>query len=351
MIHLSIPSNKIKKMASISNMEVKTETIVTSEGLTIQVMSTSSQPPVIVIEEPWIASKNPERSQENGLELDQFMTVDPSKVTQSQLENIPKIGTHMSRSSSKQSLAECFNEFSIRCATNGNVPCQMFLRNPHRGSDAIPDDDFDIARHVIEANDIRYYTHSAYIINLSKPTTQRNPNSDKWIMSLLTKDLVNTHHLGGKGVVVHVGKHLKMSIPEATDKMEHYIRLALVCATEQCPLLLETAAGQGTELCTTIEELSSLYSRFSEDEHRSFKICVDTCHVFSAGYDPLDFLIRWDRLHPNSIGLVHFNDSDRGKGSRVDRHSHYLKGGYIGFERLMEVAQWCLDHEIEMVTE
>jgi len=319
-------------------MAIVEKTIVTSDGLSIQVMvSTSQTPPVIVIESP-----------------NHKLIVDPSKITKVQLEDTSKIGSHMSRPSLGQSLAEFLKEYSINCAAepfNRNVTCQMFLRNPNRGNDAIPDGDFEMARHVIGANNIRFYTHAAYIINLSKPTTRTNPNSDKWIMSLLTKDLLNTSSIGGKGVVVHVGKSLKMSISEATNKMEHYIRMALVYATEQCPLLLETAAGQGTELCTTIEGLSLLYGRFSEDEQRSFKICVDTCHVFSAGYDPLDFLIRWDRLHPNSIGLVHFNDSDREKGSRVDRHSHYLKGGYIGFDRLMEVARWCFDHNIDMVTE
>ena len=315
------------------------ELITTSDGSTISVLGPLCPPPIIVIEEPKSV----------------FQTVDDMKLSliHSNPENmncIRKIGSHISRLKS-ESLSECMTNFAVNCHANGNVPCQMFLRNPHRGSDAITGSDFDMVSHVIEANDIRYYTHAAYIINLSKPTTKRNPNSDKWIMSLLTKDLENTAKMGGRGVVVHVGKYLESTVVDATNKMEFYIRRTLESATERCPLLLETAAGQGTELLSTIEEMSSFYSRFSEDDKKRFKICVDTCHVFSAGYDPLDYLERWHQLHPNSIGLVHFNDSEREKGSRVDRHSYYMKGGYIGFDRLMKVAQWCLEHNIDMVTE
>lgn len=316
-------------------MNSEIETIVSSNGETFQVLTPPGPPPIVVIQEPDF----------------QLSTNNSVAMKLSYDEIVLRIGTHVSRLDSKQTLSQCLTQFSVHCATNGNVPCQMFLRNPHRGNDAITEEDFELARHVIEANSLRYYTHGAYIINLSKPTTKKNPNSDKWIMSLLIKDLQNTQRIRGRGVVVHVGKHLQMDPREATDKMEHYLRQALDYATEECPLLLETAAGQGTELCVAIEELSSLYSRFNGDEHRRFKICVDTCHVFSAGYDPLDFLVGWHQLHPNSIGLVHFNDSEREKGARVDRHSLYLKGGHIGFERLMEVAQWCLDHDIDMVTE
>ena len=334
-------------------MAIPTQLVSTSDGDTVQVLVSQFNPPTLVIQgsDAVVEQTTKVPIASCPTQTSEFKPLSESNITLGNLVIIKKIGTHIARSESRPSLSQCLTDFSMDCGVNGNIPCQMFLRNPHRGSEGITDDDFDISRHVIEANDLRYYTHAAYIINLSKPTTKRNPNSDKWIMSLLTKDLDNTNRIGGKGVVVHIGKSLDMPVTEATDKMEFYIRQALEHATEQCPLLLETAAGQGTELCVSIEELSSFYGRFSENERKVFKICVDTCHIFSAGYDPLDFLIQWEQLHPNSIGLVHFNDSERSKGSRVDRHSYYLKGGFIGFERLMEVAAWCLEHDIDMVTE
>lgn len=230
-------------------------------------------------------------------------------------------------------------------------PFQMFLRSPQSGISEITNSNFLLIDQLIKSYNLHYYTHSSFIINLSNPFTKKNPLSDAWIMSLLTNDLVDTRKIGGRGVVVHVGKYCKMDPNIALDKMEYYIRQSLKYATEECPLLLETAAGQGTELCVKFEELSNFYDRFDRDEKMKFKICVDTCHVFAAGYDPMKFLKTWYRDHPDSIQLVHFNDSLYQIGMKKDRHSPYLKGGYIGFRKLMKVAQWCLDHSIDMVTE
>lgn len=258
----------------------------------------------------------------------------------------PFIGSHICKLPN-QSMYDCLSSF---CENRKQPPCQMFLRSPMNGRVA-SSLDLSGVRDLIKHNKLRYYTHAPYIINLSNPTTKKNPTSDAWIMGLLTKDLIDTNSIGGKGVVVHVGKACKMNVNTAVDTMERYIRKALINATEKCPLLLETAAGQGTEICTSFDDLSSFYSRFDAADRKVFKICVDTCHIFSAGYDPLDFLEKWESIYPKSIGLVHFNDSKREKGARVDRHSYYTSGGFIGIKRLMEVATWCIKHDISIVTE
>lgn len=277
-------------------------------------------------------------------------------------ENISsKIGTHIGRAG-EMSISETISLYtemflmrsqmlSTDALPTAPPPIQMLLRSPEICYAGISDYESPKIRQLIDNFNIHYYTHSAFIINLSNPVTKRNPTSDVWIMGLLTKDLIETDKIGGRGVVVHVGKHCDMDPIVALNNMEYYTRKALDYATEECPLLLETAAGQGTELCVKIEDLSSFYDRFSQDEKKKFKICVDTCHVFAAGYDPLKFLKGWEQLHPGSIRLVHFNDSKCQIGAKKDRHSPYLEGGYIGFRKLMKVAQWCLERSIDMVTE
>ena len=263
------------------------------------------------------------------------------------------IGKHVSKEYSNEKLSQTLLKYALTCISLNIIPrCQSYLRNPQTGVGSINDSEINLVKNVIIENNIRYYTHSPFIINLCNPFTKKNPTSDKWVMGLLREDLINTSKIGGKGVVVHVGKYLKKNQRVALDIMEKYIRQTLPYATEECPLLLETAAGQGTELCVSIEDMSDFYDRFNDDDRRVFKICIDTCHVFSAGYDPLFFVTKWNRLHPNSIRLVHFNDSQTEKGSKVDRHAYFLNGnGHIGTDKLMEVAKWCCYHDVDMVTE
>lgn len=106
--------------------------------------------------------------------------------------------------------------------------------------------------------------------------------------------------------------------------------------------VLETTAGQGTTIGYRFEELAAIIARI--DDPNRIAVCLDTCHVFAAGYDistergyeetigEFDALIGLDRLV-----LFHLNDSKRECGSRVDRHEHIGKGriGETGFRMLM----------------
>ena len=304
----------------------------------------------------------------------EIFIVDTNSCNPREDEIIPvlkSIGSHISKLKGS-TFSKTLNSYAQMCSDRGVLPrCQMFLRNSKWETES--EEELSISKRIIEMNDIHYYTHSPYIINLSNPVTKKEQGSEsiegtyhnqttgsmvkkqepgRWIMGLLKGDLISTSEIGGRGVVVHVGKYTDNEVDVSLDKMEKHIRETLPYATERCPLLLETAAGQGTELCVSIEDLSNFYKRFSENEKKVFKICIDTCHVFSAGYDPLDFIMEWNYLHPRSIGLVHFNDSMKEKGSRVDRHSYFMNpGGFIGVERLTEVATWCYRNKIDMITE
>lgn len=198
------------------------------------------------------------------------------------------------------------------------------------------------------------YNHAPYTINLAKPWNSKNPNDTTYWVRSCIEVLKLSDAIGARGMVIHTGKPTKVLDPKTgLANMIRYLHEIIPEATEQCPLLLETPAGQGTELGSTLQEFIDIYSEFNTEERKRFKVCIDTCHVWAAGHDPYEYLLGWERAHGcQSIGLVHFNDSQRECGCRVDRHHYYTRpGGYIGYEILRKVAEWCNERNIDMVTE
>jgi len=119
-------------------------------------------------------------------------------------------------------------------------------------------------------------------------------------------------------------------------------------AHADCPLLLETPAGQGTELLTDMKEFLDFVESFGSPKLR---VCLDTCHVFASGHDPKAYL-ETALARPGLLKLVHYNDSLGACGSCVDRHAHIATGeGLIGFPKMSEIAAICSTHTIPMVIE
>lgn len=156
--------------------------------------------------------------------------------------------------------------------------------------------------------------------------------------------------MGGKGVVVHTGARKHLPEDQALNIMVHMVRTALPYATDHCPLLLETPCGEGTEVVTKIEELGNFFYRFTVEERKKLGLCLDSCHVFAAGYDPLSYLQHWEKYCPIPIKLVHFNDSQHECCCKKDRHA--APGhGHIGMEKMQAIAHWCHERNIPMVRE
>jgi endonuclease IV len=239
----------------------------------------------------------------------------------------------------------------------GNVrPVQMFLRpnrNGHTGS--ITHAEIIEMRELIDGFGIPFFTHTPYLINLCSTVTRRDPNDPEWGRDVLRSDLTLTSEIGGRGVVVHTGTKttigLIISEVDALRNMEESVKSVLPNATEKCPLLLETPCGEGNEIVTTPESLADFYARFSEDERKRLKICVDSAHVWAAGYYPMDYIQRFtQRFGINSIALVHYNDSAVKFNSHVDRHAP-IGRGYIPLQELIQVAEWACGRNIPLVIE
>jgi deoxyribonuclease-4 len=175
--------------------------------------------------------------------------------------------------------------------------------------------------------------HAAYLINLATTNAEFLAKS----IAGMIDELERARRLGADAVVLHPGAHMGAGTDEGIDQIARSLD-TIHAAIPDNPVvtLLETAAGQGSCLGCTYAELGAILKRV--DEPSRLGICIDTCHVFSAGYD-----IRtedgWDRMIDEverevgieNVGAFHLNDSKRPLGARVDRHQH-IGDGEIGLE-------------------
>ena len=208
-------------------------------------------------------------------------------------------------------------------------------------------DDTDLAKSslLIQQFNIRLYIHSPYMLNLCiEPYTQ-----DDYVVECMKKHLDIGKCLGSQGVVIHVGKQCKRDSNEAWNNMVINMRRCIEYATEDCPVLIETPAGQGSE---TLRDIETFMKFVEEINDPRMKICVDTCHVFASGQCPYDYLqaILSNDSWKKHLKLLHYNDSYGKCGSCVDRHAQ-LGTGLINHDILIRCAELCYLHNIDMLCE
>jgi deoxyribonuclease-4 len=175
--------------------------------------------------------------------------------------------------------------------------------------------------------------HDSYLINLAAPDPDILDRSRK----AFRRELDRSEMLGLPWVVTHMGAHLD-SGEEAGIALLIESTRAILEETEgmQVGIAMETTAGQGTGLGYRFEQIARVLE--GAGAHPRLGVCLDTCHIFVAGYDirdeesyqktfaEFDRLIGLDRLK-----VIHANDAKKPLGSRVDRHEH-LGEGEIGIE-------------------
>lgn len=189
-------------------------------------------------------------------------------------------------------------------------------------------------------------SHASYLVNLA---TGKEELLEKSVNNLVL-ELSRCAQLGVAYVVLHPGSHTGDGVEIGLDRCVRGLDLVFERAEEKnVQILLETTAGQGTGLGSSFTELAYILdnSNFSE----LLGICVDTCHVFAAGYELRDaegynqtIAELLDVIALDKIRFFHLNDSKKELGSRVDRHEHIGKGeiGLDGFRNLMNDARF--DH-------
>jgi deoxyribonuclease-4 len=179
--------------------------------------------------------------------------------------------------------------------------------------------------------------HAAYLINLAAPRGDLRRRSAR---SLLTT-MQGVERLEGLGAVTHLGSRMGAPRPAALARVAAAVRRVLA-GTDRAMLLLENSAGAGETLGADLEDLAAVLDLLGGD--RRVGICLDTAHLFAAGWDlrgaegvdamvtAVDASLGWDRVR-----LVHLNDSAAGLGSRVDRHQNIGEGwiGMAGFRAIV----------------
>lgn len=212
---------------------------------------------------------------------------------------------------------------------------QVFTKNANQWN-AKPLDPAVIERfrtELIEAGSPTVVAHDSYLINIASP----DPAAREKSRLALMHELDRCDQLGIPFLVSHPGAHMGIGPDEAILNVGASINQIHIERPEgKARLLLETTAGQGTTLGRTFEEIAAMLALVADQSRVG--VCLDTCHVFAAGYDirtpetyaatmsAFDSLIGLER-----IGVVHLNDSKKGLGSHVDRHTH-IGEGELGLE-------------------
>jgi deoxyribonuclease-4 len=176
-------------------------------------------------------------------------------------------------------------------------------------------------------------THASYLINLA---TTHELVLERSIHAL-ADELDRAERLGIHAVVLHPGAHLGAGVSAGLDQIARSLdRVHALIPNHKVVTLLETAAGQGSCVGCTFEELGRMIDLV--DDKARVGICFDTCHVFAAGYDirtrdGYDRAVAEIEEHVGleNVGAFHLNDSKKPLGSRVDRHEH-IGDGEIGLD-------------------
>ena len=188
--------------------------------------------------------------------------------------------------------------------------------------------------------------HHGYLINLASPKRATLTRSRRAFLD----EIRRAELLEVDGLIFHPGAHLGAGVDQGLATIAESLRGALEAVPEgRVRLLLENAAGQGTALCATPEELQRVLA--GVDAPGRLGVTLDTCHLFAQGFDlrteeGYGGLI--DRL-ASTIGIetvraFHLNDAKADLGSHLDRHENIGKGeiGDAGFRRLVNDPRWAL---------
>lgn len=181
-------------------------------------------------------------------------------------------------------------------------------------------------------------SHDSYLINLATPDAELFEKS----YNSFRMELERCVTLGLDFLVTHPGNATDGDVERGIEQNAQAIDRALAEVGGETVVLLETTAGSGKVLGATFEQLAAMIERIDARRRSRVGVCLDTCHVWAAGYDLRDdydgvFARFDDVIGLDRLKLFHLNDSVAGLGSRRDRHADIGQGalGDEPFRRLM----------------
>lgn len=227
-----------------------------------------------------------------------------------------------------------------RAAAIESVVVQVFTKQPNRWAEREIEAERAQAFAVERARYglTRVASHDSYLINLASPDPVLHARS----YASFTAELRRCAALQVDFLVTHPGNATDDDRPGGLARNAEAIERALEEVPGRTVVLLETTAGSGRALGATFEELAEMLARMTPEVGQRVGVCLDTCHVWAAGYDLVGdwdgVFARFDHvLGLERLRLFHLNDSVGGLGGRRDRHA-WIGAGTLGeepFRRLM----------------
>ncbi len=213
---------------------------------------------------------------------------------------------------------------------------QFFLRNPRGGAakDIKPADVSEFLALAKQNGFGKILAHAPYTLNpCSKDTSVR-----EFAGEVFADDLKRMENLPGNLYNFHPGSHVGQEVAAAIPQIVEILD-AVMPEARHTTVLLETMSGKGSEVGSRFEELAEIISRASSNAPERLGVCLDTCHVYSAGYDIVnrldEVLEEFDRvIGLNRLHAIHLNDSMTEFASHKDRHER-LGHGTIGKDALI----------------
>ena len=246
---------------------------------------------------------------------------------------MPLLGAH-------ESVSKGLHYAFERITRAGGESLQIFTRNQRQWHPK-PLTEEEIERYFEswqEHNKMIVASHASYLVNLASGKVELRRKS----IEAFVEELRRCHQLSIPFVVMHPGSHTGDGPELGLERFVSALDETIDQAESDTMILVETTAGQGTGLGSSFSELGSIRSRSRFPD--KIGVCLDTCHIFAAGYDirTAEGYQETMQEFEREIGLAHLhffhlNDSKKELGSRVDRHEHIGQGciGLAGFTHLL----------------
>lgn len=253
-----------------------------------------------------------------------------------------QIGCHLSVSGG-------FAETVRTAQSIGGTTFAFFTRNP-RGSKAKKEDYADAQKALTQMKESGFgklVAHGAYTMNLCT----NDADARSFAADILMDDLRRMAQLPGNYYNFHPGSHIGQGKEQGIAYIAEALKRALAPGYP-VTVLLETMAGKGTEIGGCFEDLKAIIDAVDSDQ---IGVCLDTCHVFDAGYDIVHDLEGVLSTFDQTIGIsrlkaLHLNDSKNPLSSRKDRHA-CLGEGYIGMSVFTQILNHPVLSQLPMILE
>lgn len=213
---------------------------------------------------------------------------------------------------------------------------QFFIRNPRGGQ--VRYFDIDERNHFIDFlknnNFAKFVVHAPYTLNLCA----KDEKIRAFTKNAMIEDIKILNHIPGNYYNFHPGFHVGIGSEKGIEMIVTALE-DILKASVKTTVLLETMSGKGSEIGYRFEEIAQIINSVKHSENLG--VCLDTCHIFAAGYDIVNDLDYVVEQFDNIIGLdrlcaVHLNDSMMPFGSHKDRHAK-IGFGEIGSETLVKL--------------